>query len=95
MNIDDLLNQPLEAVRDDGFSVGVVRRLYRAEQRTRFAIWGLPALGLAPFFAVLPFLDMHIALTPQTMQFLNPLAAYPLGVLMALFWLWKPRFSRL
>ena len=95
MNTDDLLNQPLESVRDDGFSVGVVRRLYRAEQRMRFTIWGLLALGLAPFFAVLPFLDMHIALTPQTMQFLNPQVAYPLGVLVALFWVWKPRFSRL
>jgi len=99
MNTDDLLNQPLESVRDDGFSVGVVRRLCKAEQRMRFIIWGLLALGLAPFFAVLPFLDigldMGIALTPQTTQFLNNQVAYPLGVLVALFWVWKPRFSRL
>jgi hypothetical protein len=95
MNTDDLLNQPLESVRDDGFSVGVVRRLYRAEQRMRFIIWGLVALGLAPFFAVLPFLHTGIVLTPQTTQFLNNQMAYPLGVLAALFWVWKPRFSRL
>ena len=94
MNTDDLLNQPLESLRDDGFSVGVVRRLYRAEQRMRFILWGLLALGLAPFFAVLPFLDMgldlglNLGVTPQTL-------AYPLGVLLALFWVWKPRFSHL
>jgi hypothetical protein len=96
MSIDDLLNQPLAAVRDDGFAVGVVRRLLATEQRMRFIMWGLLAAGFLPVLAVLPFVDTGIHLPTETMQFLNSQMAYPLGVLvLLLLWVWKPRFSRL
>ena len=94
MSIDDLLNQPLAPIRDDGFAVGVVRRLYTGQQRMRFIMWGLLAAGFLPVLAILSFVDTGIRLPAGSMQFLNSQLSYPLGVLV-LLWVWKPRFSRL
>jgi hypothetical protein len=94
MSIDDLLNQPLPPVRDDGFATQVVRRLYAGQQRMRFVIWGLLAAAFLPVLAVLSFVDTGIRLPAGSMQFLNSQLSYPLGALV-LLWVWKPRFSRL
>jgi hypothetical protein len=94
MSIDDLLNQPLAPVRDDGFAVSIVRRLRAGEQRMRLVMWGLLAAGFLPVLAVLPFLDFGIYVPPQTLQFLNSQVAPPLVILLLLF-VWKARFSRL
>lgn len=94
MSIDDLLNQPLAAVRDDGFAVSIVRRLRAGEQRMRLVMWGLLAVGFLPVLAILPFLDIGIYFPPQTLQFLNSQVAPPLVILLLLF-VWKARFSRL
>lgn len=94
MSIDNLLNQPLPPVRDDGFAIGVVRRLYATQQRMRFIMWGLLAAAFLPVLAILPFVDSGLHLPAETMQWLNSQMSYPLGVLV-LLWVWKPRFSRL
>lgn len=94
MTIDDLLNRPLAAVRDDGFSVGVVRRLYAGQRRMRLIMWGLLAVGFLPVLAVLPFVNTGLQLPPETLQFLNSQIAPPVAVLFLLF-VWKLRFSRL
>jgi len=94
MSIDDLLNQPLAPVRDDGFATQVVHRLSASQQRMRFIMWGLLAAGFLPVLAILSFVDTGIHLPAGTMQFLNSQLSYPLGALV-LLWVWKPRFSRL
>ncbi len=94
MSMDDLLNQPLIPVRDDGFTVHVVRSLQAGERRMRRILWGLLAAGFAPVLAVLAFMDTGIRLPAGSMQFLNSQLSYPLGLLI-LLWVWKPRFSRL
>ena len=38
MTIDDLLNQPLASVADDGFSTRVMRRVRAGERRNLFAV---------------------------------------------------------
>lgn len=38
MTIDDLLNQPLVSVADDGFSARVMRRVRAGERRNLFAV---------------------------------------------------------
>ncbi len=94
MSIDDLLNQPLAPVRDDGFAVGVVRRLYAAQRRMRFVMWGLLSAAFLPVLAVLPFVDTGLRLPPDAVQFLNSQVAPPVAILFMLF-VWKGRFSRL
>ncbi len=94
MSIDDLLNQPLAPVRDDGFAVQIVRRLHAGERRMRFVLWGLLAAGFLPVLAILPFVDIGLHWPDGTMQWLNSQVSYPLGLLV-LLWVWKPRFSRL
>ena len=94
MSIDDLLNQPLAPVRDDGFSVHIVRRLRAGEQRMCWIMWSLLAVGFLPVLAVLPFVDMGLQLSPHAVKFLNSQIAPPVAVLFTLF-VWKARFSRL
>jgi len=94
MSIDDLLNQPLEPVRDEGFAVQVVRRLYATQQRMRFIMWGLLAAAFLPVLAVLPFVDTGLQMPPEAVQFLNSQVAPPLAILFMLF-VWKGSFSRL
>jgi hypothetical protein len=94
MSVDDLLNQPLAHVRDDGFAVGIVRRLYETERRMRFILWGMLAVGFLPVLAILPFVDIGIYWPAGSAQFLKSQGAPPLGLLVLLF-VWKARFSRL
>ncbi|MEY4708575.1 MAG: hypothetical protein RJB58_2298 [Pseudomonadota bacterium] len=94
MSIDDLLNQPLSPVRDDGFTIGLVRRLNASQQRMRLIMWGLLAAGFLPVLAILPFVDTGPYWPDGTMQWLNSQLSYPLGALI-LLWVWKARFSRL
>jgi hypothetical protein len=94
MSIDDLLNQPLAPVRDDGFAIGIVRRLHAGERRMRVVMWSLLAAGFLPVLAILSFVDTGLRWPDGTMQWLNSQISYPLGALV-LLWVWKPRFSRL
>ena len=94
MSIDDLLNQPLSPVRDDGFAVQVVRRLQAGERRMRLILWGLLAASFLPVLAVLPFVDTGLQLPLEAVQFLNSQVAPPVALLFMLF-VWKQRFSRL
>ena len=90
MNLDQHLSQPLAPVRDDGFSILLVRRVRAGERRMKAVMWGLLALGFAPVLLVLQFVDTGIRLPPDMAQWLNSQFAYPLGVLL-LLWVWKPR----
>jgi len=95
MNIDDLLNQPLAPVRDDGFSVRVVRRLRASEQRMRLILWGLLAAAFLPVLAVLPYVDIGFHPSAQTLQMLNSQVAPALATILFIIFMWKQRFSRL
>ena len=81
MNLDQHLSQPLAPVRDDGFSILLVRRVRAGERRMKAVIWSLLALQLV---------DTGIRLPPDMAQWLNSQLAYPLGM-MVLLWVWKPR----
>jgi hypothetical protein len=96
MSIDDLLNQPLAPLRDDGFAVGVVRRLIAADRRMRITMWSLLAVGTLPVLIVLPFVDVGAdvggALAAQAAGAASsPAISYIAGALV-LLWVWKPRF---
>jgi hypothetical protein len=90
MNLDQQLSQPLAPIRDDGFSVLLVRRLRAGERRMKIVMWSLLALGFAPVLLALQLVDTGIRLPSDMAQWLNSQLAYPLGVLL-LFWVWKPR----
>ena len=90
MNLDQHLSQPLAPVRDDGFSILLVRRVRAGERRMKAVIWSLLALGFAPVLLALQLVDTGIRLPPDMAQWLNSQLAYPLGMLV-LLWVWKPR----
>ena len=94
MNLDDLLNAPLPAVRDDGFSARVLLRLEQKRQ------WQMTLLWCMVFAAVLPvlwFLPMEpvIAMLPDDLDraFASPFLP-PLAGMLVLFWAWQMRVLR-
>lgn len=90
MNLDQQLRQPLAPIRDDGFSVLLVRRLRTGELRMSMVMWSLLALGFAPVLLALQLVDTGVRLPSDLVQWLNSQLTYPLGVLL-LLWVWKPR----
>jgi len=83
MNLDQHLSQPLAPVRDDGFSILLVRRVRAGERRMKAVIWSLLALGFAPVLLALQLVDTGIRLPPDMAQWLHDGAA--LGVEAASF----------
>lgn len=90
MDLDQQLSQPLAPVRDDGFSVMIMRRVRASQQRMKLVMWLLLAVGFAPAAAALHAVDTGIRLPPGTVQWINSQLAYPVGVLVLLL-VWKPR----
>ena len=65
MTIDDLLNQPLASVADNGFSVAVMARVRAKERRNMFAVAAAAAVFAVLAVLILPMqsigLDVNIA----------------------------------
>lgn len=92
MTLDDILSQPLPALRDDGFSAQVLLKLRRADDRRRLLAWAAAMLALLP---------LVLALAPTTAFLMNQVAplissrlfAYAAGVAV-LAWTLRPEQSR-
>jgi hypothetical protein len=90
--LDQLLNQSLPAVADQGFSVRTMRRMLADHRRMQLLMWGLILLGVLPVLIAMPFADWSIRLTGDAAQFLSsPSVSYIAGMLV-LAWVWKPSF---
>ena len=94
MSLDDLLNAPLPAVRDDGFSARVVLKLERTRQRQLTLLWSMVAAAILPLLWFLPLEQWGALLSPQArMAFASPWLAPAAGMLV-LFWAWQTRVLR-
>ena len=95
MNFDDLLEQALPAVCDDGFSAQEVLHLNRGRQRWRNLAWAL-AMALAIGFAwVLPFVqESAMAAVWLATMASSQIFAYVAGALI-LLWTCQPRLFHL
>jgi hypothetical protein len=91
MNLDTLLEQPLAPVRDEGFSVSVLLRLSRAEEKRRLLLWGAAALALLPLLWGLTLVPLDARLTTgMARAAASPLLSYAAGALV-LLWAMRPR----
>jgi hypothetical protein len=91
MNLDTLLEQPLAPVRDDGFSVSVLLRLRRAEEKRRLLLWGAEALALLPLLWGLTLIPLDAGLVAAMARAAaSPLLSYGAGALV-LLWALRPR----
>ena len=92
MNVDDLLNQPLAPVPDDGFTMGMMRNMQAQHWRLRLIMWSLLAVGTLPVLIALPFAEIGAILGSQAEHAASsPALSYIAGALV-LLWVWKPRF---
>jgi hypothetical protein len=94
MSLDDLLNAPLPAVRDDGFSARILLSLERTRQRQLTLLWSMIAAAVLPIVWFLP-LEQLPALLPRGLHeaFSSPFLASAAGILV-LFWAWQARVLR-
>jgi hypothetical protein len=92
MSLDDLLNTPLVAVRDDGFSARIILRLERTRQRQLTLLWCLIAAAVLPVLWFLPLEQLN-ALFPVNQAFASPFLPPAAGILV-LLWAWQARVLR-
>jgi hypothetical protein len=94
MNLDDLLNAPLPAIRDDGFSVRILLRLEQARQRQLTLLWCIVAAAVLPVLWFLPLEQLN-ALFPVRLDqaFASPFLPPAAGILV-LLWAWQARVLR-
>ena len=94
MSLDDLLDAPLPALRDDGFSARVLLRLERTRQRQMTLLWCMIAAALLPLFWFLPLEQFGRLLAgSQAVATASPYFA-PLSAGLALLWAWQARVLR-
>jgi len=92
--IDTLLSQPLAPVPDAGFSVQILLRLRRAEERRCLLLWGAAALALLPVMLALPLVPAGMDAANVLAQMARtPLFASAAGAAV-LLWALKPACSR-
>ena len=95
MSLDDLLNAPLPAVRDDGFSARIVLKLERTRQRQLTLLWSMIAAAILPVLWFLPLEQLGALLPPEVqMAFASPFLAPAEGMLV-LVWAWQTRVLRI
>ena len=95
MNLDDLLGQPLEPIRDNGFSARVALAMRRERQRRQTWLRCLGAAALLPVIALLPLAQAGdiLARSLAAAPFQNYLALA--AGLAILAWALRPRPYRL
>lgn len=97
MNLDHLLNAPLAAVRDDGFSARVLLRVERTRQRQVTLLWCMVAAAIMPvLLAVFRFLPLE-QITPLVSGLDTALASPflpPVAFMLVLLWAWRTRALR-
>lgn len=91
-HLDELLNQFLPRIADDGFSVRAMRRMQADHRRMRFVMWGLILLGMLPVLIALPFADWGMQLVNGTTLFLSSPTLSYIAAALVLAWVWKPSF---
>ena len=94
MSLDDLLNAPLPAIRDDGFSARILLKLERTRQKQLTLLWSMVAAAILPVLWFLP-LEQLRTLLPYELQaaFASPFLALAAGMLV-LLWAWQARVLR-
>jgi len=96
MSFDELLKQPLPAVRDDGFSARVALHLARERQLRQNLAWAA-VMTIVVALAWLSPLAQVSAMAADwlaTMATTSQIFAYPVGALV-LLWTWQSRPFRL
>ena len=88
--LDDLLNTPLAAVADDGFTPRLMRRMQTRHSRMQVLQWGLVLACILPVLIALPLADWSARLAYGIARS-APIISY-IAAALALLWVWKPRF---
>lgn len=90
--LDQLLNQPLAGLADDGFTLRLMRRAHAGQRRMQFLLWGLILAALLPVLVTVPVADWAAQLANGVARAADtPVVSYFMGALV-LLWVWKPRF---
>jgi hypothetical protein len=90
-DLDTLLNTPLAALADDGFSSRVTARIARRARIENALTWG--TFGLCAL-VLLAFLPIPTLITSLVQLATTPAVVVSAGIL-ALVWAWEPRMFRL
>ena len=98
MNLDDLLNTPLAAVRDDGFSARIVLQVERTRQRQLTLLWCMVAAALLPVLGLMLWLlplEQFGSVLPGSLNLAmtSPFFA-PVAASLVLLWAWQTRVLR-
>ena len=88
--LDDLLNTPLAAVADDGFTPSLMRHMQAHHRRMQLLRWGLMLACLLPLLIALPLADWSARLAHGIARG-APIISY-IAAALVLLWVWKPRF---
>jgi protein-S-isoprenylcysteine O-methyltransferase Ste14 len=95
MNVDDLLNQPLNSVADNGFSAGVMGRVRAVRRQKLFATWASAAACVVLAFLILPWQPVGAELGLVIPKIAGSLAVNFAAAVIALSLLLERQFARL
>ncbi len=95
MNLDDLLNQPLTSVADDGFSERVMARLGAMERRRMFVAAAAVAACVVSAFLLLPMQSIAAQLDVAIGQIASSIAVSLAAGAIVLTLFLEKQFSRL
>ena len=95
MNLDDLLNQPLTSVADDGFSARVMGRVRAVRRQRLFVTWASAAACVVLAFLLLPWQTIGAELGLIVPQIAGLAALNFAAVVVVLSLLLERQFARL
>ena len=95
MNLDDLLNQPLASVADDGFSARVMGRVGVLRRRKLFVTWASVAACFVLALLILPWRTVGAELGLVVPAVFGSLAVNLAAAVIVLSLLLERQFSRL
>jgi hypothetical protein len=95
MNLDDLLNQPLPSVADDGFSGRVMGRVRALQRQRLFVTWASVAACVVLAFLLLPMRNIGAQLDFAISQIASSAAMSLAAGAIVLTLILERQFSRL